>query len=752
MRKPQQRYAGRVLRFVLPLLGGLAVDSAQAADEEIFFSEFPVVASVSRLPQRLADAPTAVTVIDREIIKASGIRDLNDIFRLVPGFQTFPNNTESARVSYHGLNDEEYSPRIQVLIDGQSQYSPLFRSGVNWLTIPVAIEDIERIEVVRGSNNVAYGNNSFAGVINIITVDPSLVRGVSVSASAGNQDVRDVLLRGGGKIAEVGNFRITYQQKSDDGITDRSNWRDFSSTRLLDARADFNLSDRDVLVLRGGRSEGQLNLGRLIERAGVVIGGDAPENPMRNFDQATSYLQLHWTRVIGADSEFSMRYGFRDDWASEKHTRTVADSFFDASGKVMPVLVEGNNQGGRSQSHSLEFEHRLRVLDTLRLSWGGGWLFENLEAPVYFYGKSAVKRDVERLFGSLEWRPTPWFTGNAGVSVDRDSLGGTHASPRTSANFHVTPENTLRVGYSHAYRTGSIHDYQGDLRNVPYATVAGTAIASGEIYRQRFMGDANLQAEELKTWEIGFLGNWKAQRASFDLRVFDERVPNRWMQLDTRYLDCQRYPVCDDRQLGAGTNVSEVIFTSTLPVQNVQTNGLEYQMRWQPLDGTRLMLSQAFIKTRANVNIAVDDYGNIIGSSESTALDSQGNLVNGIRVPNLNSANNVNRSLTEDLTIKSAPRRSTSFMIMQKLPYGLDLSLVGYLVGSHKYSRNSTVLGYHRYDGRLGYQFRSRYASGEVSYTVQNLNSTHGEYKAGENDPFARIFERRHWLTVRFDL
>ena len=126
--------------------------------------------------------------------------------------------------------------------------------------------------------------------------------------------------------------------------------------------------------------------------------------------------------------------------------------------------------------------------------------------------------------------------------------------------------------------------------------------------------------------------------------------------------------------------------------------------------------------------------------------------MNGIRVPNLNSANNVNRSLTEDLTIKSAPRRSTSFMIMQKLPYGLDLSLVGYLVGSHKYSRNSTVLGYHRYDGRLGYQFRSRYASGEVSYTVQNLNSTHGEYKAGENDPFARIFERRHWLTVRFDL
>lgn len=751
-----KKIQGRSLRLYLvgmfATVATLVVDELYAADEEIFFSEMPLVASVSRLPQRLADAPTAVTVIDREILKASGVRDLNDIFRLVPGFQTFPNNTESARVSYHGLNDEEYSPRIQVLIDGQSQYSPLYRSGVNWLTIPVAIEDIERIEVVRGSNNVAYGNNSFAGVINIITVDPSLVRRVSVSASAGNQDVRDVLLRGGGKIADLGNFRITYQQKSDDGITDRANWRDYSSTRLLDARVDFNLSDRDVLELRGGHSEGRLNLGRLIERNGIVVGGDAPENPMRDYDQSTSYLQLNWTRVLGADSEFSLQYGFRNDWASEKHTKIFQSSFFDESGNVMPVLVEGNNLGGRSQSHSLEFEHRFRALEDLRFSWGGGWLLERLEAPTFFYGNSVVKRDVERLFGSLEWRPTQWFTGNAGVSLDRDSLGGTHTSPRASANFHLTPENTVRVGYSHAYRTGSIHDYQGDLRNVPYATVAGTAIEPGSIYRQRFLGDPNLEAEELKTWEIGFLGDWKAQRASLDVRIFDERVPNRWMQLDYRYLDCQRYPVCDDRQLGAGTNVTQVDFTSTIPVQDVKTNGLEYQLRWQPLDGTRLMLSQAFIKTRADVIIPVDEHGNIIGSSDSSNLGILWDLEGGVRIPNLNSVRTKNRELTEELTKKSAPRHSTSFLIMQKLPYGFDLSLVGYWVGHHKYSRNSTVLGYHRYDGRLAYRFRTQGVSGEIAYTAQNFNSTHGEYKAGENDPFARMFERRHWLTLRLDM
>jgi iron complex outermembrane receptor protein len=196
------------LPFTLSLLA-LAIPSllvspmTQAAEEDMFFSELPIVASVSRLPQRLADAPTSVTVIDREMIRSLPIRDLNDIFRLVPGFQTYPNNTEAARVTYHGLTDEEFSPRLQVLVDGRSMYSSAFRNGVNWAVIPVAIEDIERIEVVRGTNAVSYGSNAFLGVINIITVDPSLVQGFSVTANHGNQGIRDYSLRTGGNSANL---------------------------------------------------------------------------------------------------------------------------------------------------------------------------------------------------------------------------------------------------------------------------------------------------------------------------------------------------------------------------------------------------------------------------------------------------------------------------------------------------------------------------------------------------------------------
>ncbi len=84
------------------------------ADEDVFFAELPIVASVSRLPQLLSEAPAAVTVIDRDMIRASGMRSVADLLRLVPGFQVTSPNQDPAVVAYHGLNGglttEEYTP------------------------------------------------------------------------------------------------------------------------------------------------------------------------------------------------------------------------------------------------------------------------------------------------------------------------------------------------------------------------------------------------------------------------------------------------------------------------------------------------------------------------------------------------------------------------------------------------------------------------------------------------------------------
>lgn len=79
-----------------------------AADEDLYFSSLPVVATVSRLPQALADAPGSVTVIERNLIRASGARNVADLLRLVPGFQVTPPNTDAPRVTYHGVGNEDH--------------------------------------------------------------------------------------------------------------------------------------------------------------------------------------------------------------------------------------------------------------------------------------------------------------------------------------------------------------------------------------------------------------------------------------------------------------------------------------------------------------------------------------------------------------------------------------------------------------------------------------------------------------------
>lgn len=703
MGKPMEKSChARCKPLVLALAGVWLAGNVLASDESLYFSDLPVVASVSRLPQRLADAPTAVTVIDRDMIKASGARDLNDIFRLVPGFQTYPNNTDAARVTYHGLTDEDYSPRVQVLIDGRSQYSPLFRNGVNWATLPVALEDIERIEVVRGSNSASYGSNAFLGVINIITVDPALARGFSASLNHGNQGVRDYTLRNGGKLGEAGDFRFTYQQKDDNGFTNQLDWIDSFRSRLFDLRADFTISDRDVLQFSTGHIEAVTQRGRLkkfrdpISRVEYVTGQDDPGWPIHNYSQSNSYLQALWRRALSADSDFQIRYAYVADWASDRYVA-----------KDSGLLYDVDEFGDRGVRNEIEAQHNFVPFDHTRVVWGGGWQRDTVRSGNMFLGNPAIKRNVGRLFGNLEWKPVSWFTGNLGASTEYDSLAGNHTSPRVSGSFHLTPENTVRLGYSRAYRTGSTVDYRGDRRLIPYAREDGLPLAPGVGTVVKFSGDPDMPSEKLDSWEIGYLGDWKKWKMSLDIRFFYEKIPNRLLVIDSdRFSD----------------QVGDVM----MPVQRVRTQGVEYQWKWQPFESTRLMLHQAFVRVYADY---LDD---VLMNSNSTLGD-------------LRARENIDL-----LADRSAPRHTTAAMLMQKLPLGLEFSLAGYWVDRMKWTRNSEVYSYNRYDARLGYPFRWAGLRGEIAYTVQSLNGSHGEFKAsGLNTD--RIVEPRHWVSLRLD-
>ena len=664
---------------------------AASADEEVFFSDLPIVASVSRLPQRLADAPSSVTVIDRAAIKASGARALSDVFRLVPGFQTFAKSDAAPRVNYHGVSDDnEFAPRVQVLVDGRSLYSPLFRGGVNWTLVPVALEDIERIEVVRGSNTTSYGANAFLGVINIVTVDPALVRGVSVSGNYGNQGVRDYTVRTGGAVGEIGHFRLTFQNMKDDGLDDNFDWKDRNANRLLDLRVNLQMTARDALDIQVGRVEGvQLRGSYDTQRIPLIINGETqrrllgiedPEDPFRDFDQSSTWIQAHWLRTLSETADMSVRYTHSVDRAS--------DAF------IHPDLPAGYNEidmvGDVGRRHELEAIHSFEPLAGTRLIWGGSVRRDSVRSETLLRDLGTVSRDVNRLFANGEWKPSSWFTGNLGWSYEYDSLAGNHPAGRASASFHLTPQNTVRIGYARAWRTASTIDYRGNFRVGPTAVEA--------------RGNPYLPTERLDSWELAYLGDWREWRMSLDTRLFRER-------LSDRYLD----------KIDATGDGPDSIYA----LQNLEIRGFEYQWKWQPLEHSRIAVTQAFVRTEHDLT---DQGRQLLNVPDSNFFESQSDY--------------------KELADNAAPRRSTSVLFMQRLPLGLDFSLAHYRVSAIKWTRNTDVDKYHRTDARLGYPFVLGGQRGEVAYTVQSLDGAHFEQRQGQR---GREVDRRQWISLRLD-
>jgi iron complex outermembrane recepter protein len=125
------------------------------------------VTSVSRKTQKLSKTPAAIYVITQEQIKRSGMTSIPELLRMAPGVQVAQVDANRWAVSVRGFNDV-YSNKVLVLVDGRTVYTPTF-SGVYWDQLDIPLNDIDRIEVIRGSGGTMWGANAVNGVINIIT-------------------------------------------------------------------------------------------------------------------------------------------------------------------------------------------------------------------------------------------------------------------------------------------------------------------------------------------------------------------------------------------------------------------------------------------------------------------------------------------------------------------------------------------------------------------------------------------------------
>ncbi len=149
---------------------------SSASSDLMLFEDIPLVVSSGRTPQKITASAAAVSVLSKEDIHASGWTSIPDALRFVPGVDALQVDRNRWAVGVRGLHDG-YSDRTLLLLNGRIAESPIF-GGPEWSRLPVFMEDIDRVEVVRGPGGAAWGANAYNGVINIITKNPRDIRGV----------------------------------------------------------------------------------------------------------------------------------------------------------------------------------------------------------------------------------------------------------------------------------------------------------------------------------------------------------------------------------------------------------------------------------------------------------------------------------------------------------------------------------------------------------------------------------------------
>src|SRR6185312_17539 len=209
------------------------------------------VISVSKKEQKLAKTGAAIFVITQEDIRRSGATSIPDLLRMVPGVDVARVDHSTWAVSIRGFNDV-YANKVLVLIDGRSVYHPVF-SGVIWYAQEMPLENIERIEVIRGPGGTVWGANAMNGVINILTKSAKDTPGGLIRAGGGSNSQADGLAQYGHNIGQTGNYRV-YGRYANLGKSDTAIFAppgDSKRTREGGFRSDWSLTPRDLLTVQG---------------------------------------------------------------------------------------------------------------------------------------------------------------------------------------------------------------------------------------------------------------------------------------------------------------------------------------------------------------------------------------------------------------------------------------------------------------------------------------------------------------------
>ena len=447
------------------------------------------VTSVSKKEQKLAKTGAAVFVITQEDIRRSGATNIPDLLRMVPGVDVAQVDHSTWAVSIRGFSDV-YANKVLVLIDGRSVYQPVY-SGVSWYAQDVPLEDIERIEVIRGPGGTVWGANAMNGVINIITKSATATPGGLITAGAGSDLQAEGLVQYGGKAGQSGDYRV-YGRYSNLGGSDAATFAQPADSRRLEEggfRSDWSLSPRDLLTVQGEISlvDGGQTITGLLAQVPPVMGTFG--QPVGDDD---GNLLARWTHTFLKGSDMSLQ------------------AYYDQS----HVFTNGANNW--TSIGDLDFQHHLSIGSRNDVVWG---LSYRVDAN-RFGGNSLVTLNplqrTDSLYGSFvqdEITVTRTLSLTLGSKFEHNAYTGFEIEPSAQLVWAPNSRNTIWGSAAKAIRQPS------NIDTGLQAISAVEQLPQGLIGLVTVSGNPDTKVEQLRDFEIGYRTQIN-RRLSLDLTGF----------------------------------------------------------------------------------------------------------------------------------------------------------------------------------------------------------------------------------------
>lgn len=436
----------------------------------------------------LSQTPAAISIVTSDDIRRSGAMSIPEALRQVPGMEVAQVDASQWAVSARGFNDV-FANKLLVLQDGRTVYSPVF-SGVFWDVQGTMMEDIDRIEVIRGPGSTVWGANAVNGVINVITKSAKETQGLLMSAGGGNIDQAFVNARYGGQVGSNVFYRV-YGTYLDHDSFPQPNGREANNAWQMGrwgVHTDWEPSERDLVTLQGdGYFGGVHQTFTVLDLASPTLTRQAPDK----MSVIGGNVLGRWTHTFSDTSDVKLQLYY---------DRTEREAFV---------------FGERRDTVDIDAQHSFALGERNAVTWGLGYRLSSDQTdknkPVTF----TPANDTLNLFSTFAQDDVTVVPDRLkvtlGTKVEHNDFTGWELEPGGRIAFTPDERNTVWVSVSRSVRTPARAD-EGVHLNQFGLTPFGPSVLG-------ISGNPDFDSEKLMAYEAGYRVH-PCDKASFDLAAF----------------------------------------------------------------------------------------------------------------------------------------------------------------------------------------------------------------------------------------